>query len=347
MSEDTGWLIEHPHDPRYGRVTWYSGKDGFTIDSLEAVRFARKEDAEREIDRFPVTLAKHLTATHHAWVPSPPASAPQVEPVAPEIDTTRTVDYCDQLDARYRTPVGENKVPAAIAEACRALRRENYPTFALTLDAWWSFYAREVEKLKLTQLRLTERWNNEQIDLVMQLNRERELRERAVDAANAEAGRLQARLRHLSDRWVSIGESLRQFGHSPAHEDQWPSLVDNALAELDRRTIQRTSDPNLLAEIVATHDDTSEDSEWIILHARLEKFLKATGTRGLKNLLGTVTMLRERLLDIGDELLSKQVPEGPDECLRPCVPCGHDGRGQEWPCDLPSMHQGPCHQPRP
>ena len=42
---ETGWLIEHPHDPRYGRESWYAGKDGFTIDSLQAVRYARKEDA--------------------------------------------------------------------------------------------------------------------------------------------------------------------------------------------------------------------------------------------------------------------------------------------------------------
>lgn len=27
--------------------------------------------------------------------------------------------------------------------------------------------------------------------------------------------------------------------------------------------------------------------------------------------------------------------------------CGHDGRGQEWPCVLPEMHSGPCHQPEP
>jgi hypothetical protein len=70
VSADTGWLIEHPHDPRYGRESWYSGKDGFTIDSLQAVRFARKEDAEREIDRFPTSLAKRLVAEQHAWIPA-------------------------------------------------------------------------------------------------------------------------------------------------------------------------------------------------------------------------------------------------------------------------------------
>lgn len=70
MTEDTAWLIEHPHDPRYGRESWYSGKDGFTMDSLQAVRFARKEDALREIDRFPVSMGKSLIAAQHAWLPA-------------------------------------------------------------------------------------------------------------------------------------------------------------------------------------------------------------------------------------------------------------------------------------
>lgn len=137
MTEDTAWLIEHPHDPRYGRESWYSGKDGFTIDSLQAVRFARKEDAVREIDRFPASLAKNLVAAHH--------------------------------------------IP----------------------------------------------------------------------------------------------------------------------------------------------DDATEDTEWLILHARLTKFLFATGERGLKNLLGTVTMLRERLLEIGNEVLSKQVHEPRDGYLSPVLPSDH------------------------
>jgi len=77
---ETGWLIEHPHDPRYGRESWYAGKDGFTIDSLQAVRFARKDDALREIDRFPLSIAKELRATEHAWV----GPTPGVEEMYPQ-----------------------------------------------------------------------------------------------------------------------------------------------------------------------------------------------------------------------------------------------------------------------
>lgn len=130
MSSETAWLIEHPHDPRYGRESWYAGKEGFTTDSLQAVRYARQEDAEREIDRFPISLAKHLRAEHHAWIPAP---------------------------SRYST-CDENKI---------------------------------------------------------------------------EANDLRMRLNHLRDSWRLIGESLREFGHDPKSEDQWVSMVHNALVELD------------------------------------------------------------------------------------------------------------------
>ena len=68
VKEESGWLVEHPHDPRYGRESWYSGAHGFTIDSLQAIRFARKEDALREICRLPTMLAAELVATEHRWI---------------------------------------------------------------------------------------------------------------------------------------------------------------------------------------------------------------------------------------------------------------------------------------
>ena len=100
MSEDTGWLIEHPHDPRYGRESWYSSKDGFTIDSLQAVRFARKEDAVREIDRFPTVLAKNLIAAHHSWIPAR---------VCPHGQLQRQCEICEaKEEAAYWRSKGEN-----------------------------------------------------------------------------------------------------------------------------------------------------------------------------------------------------------------------------------------------
>lgn len=324
MTEDTAWLIEHTHDPRYGRESWYSGKDGFTIDSLQAVRFARKEDAEREIDRFPTTLAKNLIAAHHAWIPARVCLHGQL---------ARQCEICEaQQEAAHWRAKAENafepirKIADALAQGgfhchdkpgfvadhlpglvCEAVTELKVK--CLQLEQLRIAHEADVERLKValesSRRRLTALWDNEKV-----------LRLRAINDAKMEATDLRASLNHLGDIWRLIGESLREFGHEPTGEDQWVALVHRALVELDQRRHQRTSCQNLLVEILATPDDTTEDSEWLILHARLEKFLFATGERGLKNLLGTVTMLRDRLLDIGNEVLSKQVCEPRDGCLQ-------------------------------
>ena len=94
---ETGWLIEHPLDPRYGRESWYSGKDGFTLDSLLAIRYSRKEDALREIDRLPVSLGKSLIATEHAWI-----SGSLREPVTKKSVGCNRHDNCEE--ARTKNP---------------------------------------------------------------------------------------------------------------------------------------------------------------------------------------------------------------------------------------------------
>jgi len=50
MNDETGWLIEKDN------IEWWTGS-GWTQDSYEAVRFARKEDAERVIFGFPAIWA--------------------------------------------------------------------------------------------------------------------------------------------------------------------------------------------------------------------------------------------------------------------------------------------------
>ena len=97
---ETGWLIEHPLDPRYGRESWYSGKDGFTLDSLLAIRYARKEDALREIDRLPVSLGKSLIATEHAWV-----SGSLCKPATKKSVGCNRHDNCEE--ARAKNPSAE------------------------------------------------------------------------------------------------------------------------------------------------------------------------------------------------------------------------------------------------
>ena len=312
-TQETAWLIEHPHDPRYGRESWYCGKEGFTIDSLLAVRFARKEDAVREIDRFPASLAKNLVAAHHSWIPAR---------VCPHGQLRRQCEICEaKEEAAHWRNKAENafepirKIADALAQG--GFHCHDKPGFVA--DHVPSLVNEAVTELKIKREECERLRQANQFDvrrLSALYDNEKVLRVRAEDAAKMEASDLRARLNQLGDIWRLIGESLREFGYEPAGEDQWVAMVHGALVELDQRRRQRTSDPNLLVELLAIPDDATEDSEWLILHARLEKFLLATGERGLKNLLGTVTMLRDRLLDIGNEVLSKQVHEPREGCLQ-------------------------------
>lgn len=73
MARETGWLIEISID---GRPAWWAGDDindpgvdAWVWDSLEAVRFARKEDADRVICGLLVESleAPEMQATEHIW----------------------------------------------------------------------------------------------------------------------------------------------------------------------------------------------------------------------------------------------------------------------------------------
>lgn len=312
-TQETAWLIEHPYDPRYGRESWYCGKEGFTIDSLLAVRFARKEDAVREIDRFPATLAKNLIAAHHSWIPAR---------VCPHGQLRRQCEICEaKEEAAHWRNKAENafepirKIADALAQGgfhCHAkpgFVADHVPSLVNEAVTELKIKREECERLRQANQfdvrRLSALYDNEKV-----------LRVRAEDAAKMEASDLRARLNQLGDIWRLIGESLREFGYEPAGEDQWVAMVHGALAELDKRKRQRTSDPDLLVEILSIAGE--EDTEWLILHERLERYLLATREIGLKNLLGTVTMLRDRLMDIGHETLEKAPAQEPvDGCLKP------------------------------
>jgi hypothetical protein len=66
---ETGWLIETAID---GRPHWWNGHafkaDEWTCDSLQAIRFARKEDAEVVMARCCVAR-EPMSATEHQWGP--------------------------------------------------------------------------------------------------------------------------------------------------------------------------------------------------------------------------------------------------------------------------------------
>ena len=135
MNDETAWLVEHPHDPRYGRESWYAGAQGFTIDSLQAIRYARREDALRVIAGMPVSLGKNLTAEQHAWIPPQPR-CPHCDEASIEADqwrgkykhlhdswrlvgeTLRELDYNPQSEDQWVA-----KVYAALVDFDRLKRR--------------------------------------------------------------------------------------------------------------------------------------------------------------------------------------------------------------------------------
>jgi hypothetical protein len=82
---ETGWLLEQKLN---GWSWWWTGTriEGcriWTTDASRAVRFARKEDAERTRDvlrKYGVAGMLEAIATEHMWCPPPPA-APDNQPM--------------------------------------------------------------------------------------------------------------------------------------------------------------------------------------------------------------------------------------------------------------------------
>jgi hypothetical protein len=68
---ETGWLLEQPAAHGHGPLWFYLGKDdgedgtGWTSDSIAALRFARKQDAESYIADIGWT---EIVATEHEWL---------------------------------------------------------------------------------------------------------------------------------------------------------------------------------------------------------------------------------------------------------------------------------------
>jgi hypothetical protein len=69
VTREIGWLIEMSIG---GCAHWWIGACGWTTDSAEAIRLARREDAEKLIAvMWPGQLARRagVIATEHAWIP--------------------------------------------------------------------------------------------------------------------------------------------------------------------------------------------------------------------------------------------------------------------------------------
>lgn len=72
---DVAWLVERESRPRWwtGRING-TGYREWTDESLEAIRFARREDAEAMIRHLSIEYGSK--ATHHAWTDAPPRATP-------------------------------------------------------------------------------------------------------------------------------------------------------------------------------------------------------------------------------------------------------------------------------
>lgn len=68
MTNELGWVIESVKD---GQVVYWDGHGTFSFspDHMEAVRFARKQDAERVIPN--VCYFQPIKVTEHMWINDP------------------------------------------------------------------------------------------------------------------------------------------------------------------------------------------------------------------------------------------------------------------------------------
>ena len=70
-SVETGWLIERQVA---GRAVWWRGREGYdwTVESCEAVRFCRRQDAEAVVASVRSGLRwwddVEVTVTDHMWI---------------------------------------------------------------------------------------------------------------------------------------------------------------------------------------------------------------------------------------------------------------------------------------
>lgn len=104
---------------------------------------------------------------------------------------------------------------------------------------------------------------------------------------------------------AKCGETEYYWDDVPGGPMGWANELVNVAMLLaqyrERAQVCRCGSPHLLAEVLATADDETEYTDWTILYARLEQYLNGTGLRGLKNLLGTMRSLHERIREIGYE----------------------------------------------
>lgn len=65
MKTEFGWVIEHRLSPTHSPKYWAG--NGWSTDHMKAIRFARKEDAERSRNGFDDEFALEHRVAEHGW----------------------------------------------------------------------------------------------------------------------------------------------------------------------------------------------------------------------------------------------------------------------------------------
>lgn len=234
---ETGWLIEYPTDPRYGRESWYCGADGFTLDSLAAVRYARREDAVREISRFPVSLAKVLRAEEHSWCDPLPQ---------PATYTAEQLQAFAALSSFAERPVVDLAKVAAFASRLLTERDDAL----IDADKWKTMYHHMHDSWRLVGEVVREHigdvhedsWvallNNAMIDLD-KLRRDLRLLTRGGDNFYTTSGSRQiARERH---RQIAIERYDAEHDDAHGHEELVAAAIAYAIDAVGRASETRTT----------------------------------------------------------------------------------------------------------
>lgn len=198
-TDETGWLIEHsgeilPGAEQRAQVSWlrvqmkfngYGAREfGFTHDANEALRFARKEDAEAVLAmhlgaRPPDWYSNPFSVTEHMWPAAPQAqAAPAPEPSAqavahPSHQTVREwmpvsealrlsdlwtagdLDNCGQWRAAIKVLADEVRAlaaspqpePSAQGEPVATVTEEMVTAYLTANDAYWKRVDGEPTKL--------------------------------------------------------------------------------------------------------------------------------------------------------------------------------------------------------
>lgn len=124
VARETGWLLEwlHGTGPEWWTLANSQGQGGyFAKDSIKALRFARKEDAQAYIDDVGWT---EIVPTEHEWSDPRPANPSTVEPMrVREVDLATVEAVCRKVNPGR----SEDHIKSVALDALSVLRALQQP----------------------------------------------------------------------------------------------------------------------------------------------------------------------------------------------------------------------------